>query len=121
LLAEGVRAAGVPAEVVPDAAVAARVAEADKIWLGADTVFSDGTLLNGIGSLALARAAHAAGRPVEIIAESAKIVPHPPPENLALPLEMDRVPGELIAAVVSEDGLVFNRDPAGNGASADRR
>ncbi|HEX5417537.1 MAG TPA: hypothetical protein VFZ25_17890 [Chloroflexota bacterium] len=121
LLAEGVRAAGVPAEVVPDAAVAARVAEADRIWLGADTVFSDGTLLNGIGSLALARAARAAGRPVEIILETAKVVPQPPPENLALPPEMDRVPGDLIAAVVSEDGIVFNRGPAGNDASADRR
>lgn len=106
LLAAGVRAVGVTAEVVPDVAVAARVAEADKIWLGADTVFSDGTLLNGIGSLALARAAHTAGRPVEIIAESAKVVAHRPPENLKLPPEMDRVPGELIAAVITEDGVI---------------
>lgn len=106
LLAAGVRAAGVPAEVVPDAAVPARVAESDKIWLGADTVFSDETLLNGIGSLALARAAHAAGRPVEIIAESAKVVSHPPPENLKLPPEMDRVPGALIAAVITEEGAM---------------
>jgi len=116
-----VRAAGVLAEVVPDLAAAARVAEADKIWLGADTVFWDGTLLNGIGSLALARAAHAAGRPVEIIAESAKVVSHPPPENLTLPPEMDRVPGELIAAVVTEDGVVFNRGPADENMNADRR
>jgi len=106
LLADAVQGAGVPAEVVPDREIPSRVGEAEKIWLGADTVYADGTLLNGIGSLALSRAAGAAGKPVEVIGESAKVVSYPPPPDLTLPPEMDRVPGALIAGVVTENGVI---------------
>src|SRR5207253_10232467 len=60
-------------EVVPDAQIALYAGEVDRVWLGVDSILADGSLLNGTPSLALARAAHAAGITVELIGESAKI------------------------------------------------
>src|SRR5207249_388914 len=74
LLAESLASTGVIADVIADAEAPNRVAEADVLWLGADTVLEDGSILNGAPSLAVAAAARAAGRPVRVICESAKLV-----------------------------------------------
>src|SRR5579883_3043074 len=52
--------ADIPAEVIPDDALAERISEATVVWLGADSIFSDGSVLNGTPSFAVAEAAHRA-------------------------------------------------------------
>ena len=68
-------------------------------------------------SLAVARAAVAAGRPVEILAESAKIAQAEGGEwepeaasrqgrgNADVPVGMDLIPGGLIGAIITEEGV----------------
>jgi PncC family amidohydrolase len=113
-LADALAAAGVAAEVVADVATPARVPEADRIWLGADAVLRDGSVLNGMPSLLLARAAREHDRPVEIICESAKIEPSGGSGALAgavvVPSGMDRIPGELIGTVITETGVARPAD-----------
>ncbi|HLZ06974.1 MAG TPA: nicotinamide-nucleotide amidohydrolase family protein [Chloroflexota bacterium] len=100
-------------DVVPDAEISRYAGDVDRIWLGVDTVLPDGSLLNGTPSLALARAAHAAGKPVELIGESAKIdfpgfdvqsQPTPLPSG---PAGMERVPSDLIDLMIAEDGPIY--------------
>jgi PncC family amidohydrolase len=91
----------VPVVVVPDAEIADRLAQADRVWLGADTLLRDGSVLNGTPSRALADAAFQTHRPVEIIAESAKRDPEaepaaPPPPGF------DRIPAEAITTIITE-------------------
>ena len=112
LLAEAVATAGIAAEVIADAEAPDRVAEADVLWLGADTVLEDGSILNGSPSLAVAAAARAAGRPVQVICESAKLVSEltrlgVPSARVptTAPPGMDRVPAELITSLVTEHGV----------------
>jgi PncC family amidohydrolase len=114
-LAEALAAEGLPVEVIADAAAPGRVAEANCVWLGADSVLRDGSVLNGTPSLAIARAARTARRPVEVIAESAKIDDETNPETVVVPPGMDRVPGELIAAAVTENGVASPPRPLSNG------
>jgi PncC family amidohydrolase len=112
LLAEAVGDAVPDDEVIADDRAPERVRDADRIWLGADTVLPDGSVLNGTPSLAIARAGHAANRPVELVGESAKI--QFPTEETIQPTQdlppgpagMERVPGDYITAMITEDGVV---------------
>jgi PncC family amidohydrolase len=112
-LANAIGDISVSIEVVPDAEIARHIGKVDRVWLGADTILPDGSLLNGTPSLALARAAHASGKPVELIGESAKI-DFPsfggPTEVETLPdgpAGMERVPSELIDVMIAEDGPIY--------------
>jgi PncC family amidohydrolase len=113
-------------EVVPDAQIARYAGDVNRVWLGVDTILPDGSLLNGTPSLALARAAHAAGTPVELIGESAKI-DFPgfdlPSQSTTLPTGpagMERVPSELIDLMIAEDGPIYwPLTPLGNASAAE--
>jgi PncC family amidohydrolase len=112
LVADAVGDAAPKVEVIADDRAPERVHDADRIWLGADTVLPDGSVLNGTPSLAIARAGHAANRPVELIGESAKIqfptgAASPPIHSLPPgPAGMERVPSEYISAMITEEGIV---------------
>lgn len=103
-LASALRPSGVAVEVVPDEAIAARIADATRVWLGADSVFADGSVLNGAPSLKLAVAAKQAGRPVEIVCESAKIDRWSDPGAVVAPPGVDRIPADLIDVVITDAG-----------------
>ncbi|MGH2461904.1 MAG: nicotinamide-nucleotide amidohydrolase family protein [Chloroflexota bacterium] len=103
-LATALRQDGIPVDVVADDVIVQRASEATVVWLGADAVFSDGSILNGTPSLDLAEAAHRAGRPVEIICESAKVDNWTIPERVVAPLGFDRIPAALISTVITERG-----------------
>ena len=115
-----------PVEIVPDTEIASRISDVDRIWLGADTILPDGSLLNGVPSLALAKAANAIRIPVEIIGESAK-VEFPslagPIKNVVVPpgpAGMERVPSELIDVMITEDGPIYwPLTPLGNASPAE--
>jgi PncC family amidohydrolase len=113
LLAKAVDDAVPEVEVIPDDLAPERVREADRVWLGADTVSPDGSLLNGTPSLAIARAGRQAYRPVELIGESAKI--QFPSSHAIAPIRelppgppgMERVPAVFITAMITEDETIL--------------
>jgi PncC family amidohydrolase len=113
LLANAIAGAVPEIEVVPDNRASERVREADRVWLGADTVLPDGSLLNGTPSLAIARAGRQAYLPVELIGESAKI--QFPPSSGSAPIRelppgpagMERVPADYITAMITEDETIL--------------
>jgi PncC family amidohydrolase len=103
-VARALAADGVPLEVVADEDVVRRVAEADRVWIGADAVLSDGSVLNGTPSLLISCAARAVGRPVEVICESAKIDRTGAPGTLGAPPGFDWIPGALIDLIITDQG-----------------
>ncbi len=110
-LADPLATEGIPAEIVVDADVPLRVAEADRVWLGADAILDDGSILNGVPSLALAQVARQRGLPVEVIAESAKLVPPDWKLGDSIPPGLERLPPDLISAVITEASPRFLGPP----------
>ncbi|MFB6160500.1 MAG: translation initiation factor 2, partial [Haloferacaceae archaeon] len=99
--------------------------------VGADAVLPDGAAVNRTGSYPLALAAAAADRPFRVVAARDKVRPDDAapdereevspydgdaPVDAACPL-FERVPGDLVDAVVTEAGVL---DAAGVAAVADR-
>jgi PncC family amidohydrolase len=113
LLANAVAGAVPEIEVIPDDRAPDRVREADRVWLGADTVLPDGSVLNGTPSLPIARAGRQAYLPVELIGESAKI--QFPTSHASAPIRelppgpsgMERVPAEYVTAMITEDETIL--------------
>lgn len=80
-LARELAAAGIRVTLVVDAALPARVREADAVIVGADAVFLDpagsgaGAYVNKIGTGVLQAAARAARKPFYVLADTSKILP----------------------------------------------
>jgi hypothetical protein len=109
--AEELRAAGLPVTLVPDADGTAAVAMSDLVLLGADAIYADGSVVNKVGSLAIARAARAAAVPVIVAAGASKIIPTPVPGRPLPPL-FELVPARLIAAHWTGARVNPGKDPA---------
>ncbi|HEU5348780.1 MAG TPA: hypothetical protein VFU63_09235 [Ktedonobacterales bacterium] len=125
-LARALARSGLPVMVVADTACGIFITEAACVVLGADSLRADGSLVNKVGSYPLALAAREAGNPVYVLCETLKIAA--PDFPLALE-EMDAAevlpgaeagltarnpyfdvtPAALIAAYITEDG-VLERD-----------
>ncbi|KAI4989292.1 hypothetical protein ZWY2020_036609 [Hordeum vulgare] len=71
-LAGELAAAGVPARVLLDSAVAYSMAQVDVVLLGADLVAETGGVVGAVGTYQVALVAHAMGKPVYVAAESNK-------------------------------------------------
>lgn len=123
-MAADLRDAGVPATLVPDAALALAAARAGLALTGADAVLPDGSVVNKVGTHLLALAARAAGVPLYVCTETLKFWPEgagtgaEPPGEEADPAELgppagvngwnplfERVPAHLVTALVTEEGL----------------
>ncbi len=109
--ARWLRRRGVPAGVVPDPEGVARVRDADALLIGADAVFSDGTVWHKVGTRPLAAAAGAAGVPVIVLAGSSKFVPGRAPRRLPGG-RFDATPGSEISLFVTEQGPVSGPRPS---------
>ncbi len=72
-LAEDLREANVDAEAIPDDTAASRIGPSAVGLAGADTVFSDGAVVNKVGTRPLAEACCAAGRAMYVACEAIKI------------------------------------------------
>lgn len=107
-LAEAVAALGLPCELIPDAAMGVRVRGADLVMVGADAVLPSGAFLNKTGTYLLALAAAAAGVPVYVAAETAKVDPR---AALGWPVPVpDRPAAEVLGEWTPPPGLaVWNR------------
>jgi translation initiation factor 2B subunit (eIF-2B alpha/beta/delta family) len=90
---------GLGATQVEDAQAQRAGREADVVLIGADAVWPDGSVVNGVPSRALAAAAHEAGRPVYALAERAKVLARPSdPEEPGFEV----VPADLLTAIIDE-------------------
>jgi eIF-2B alpha/beta/delta-like uncharacterized protein len=116
----------IPVTFIDDAAVGLYIATVSKVMVGADRVCADGKVINGIGTYQLALAAKRAGIPFYVFCETLKFDPRlegddveleekgpsevvgpgklPPEVKIKNPY-FDVTPLELIAGVVTENGL----------------
>jgi translation initiation factor 2B subunit (eIF-2B alpha/beta/delta family) len=105
------RRRGTPATIIPDAAMAAHVARARAVVLGADAVTARG-VINKVGSRLLALAARAERLPCYVVTDTGKFAAPParfpeprlPPDGL-----FERVELDLITRIVTERGLLTPR------------
>jgi len=101
---------GVESRLIKDAEAAKYLPGTDQVLLGADTLFTDGTLINGFPSRELATAAVSCRPVVPVIAllETLKISRPAEPEKL--PDGFQAVPFECLSGVITEKGLHQNLD-----------
>jgi translation initiation factor 2B subunit (eIF-2B alpha/beta/delta family) len=114
---------GLDVTLTTDAALPTELAtrEPDAVLVGADAVLADGSVLNKVGTRAVALAAARAGVPVYVVAATAKVRPDetvhgetadatdlydgPAPVAVANPV-FDRTPADLVTGVVTERGVL---------------
>jgi len=104
------RAGGLNVELIDDDAALAAAGRAQLFLIGADTVFRDGSLVNKVGTAAIARAAKEAGIPVIVASETFKLAPfdpEPPTEDM-----FELVDVSLLDRIVTEEGAVEATDVA---------
>ncbi|HKV84502.1 MAG TPA: hypothetical protein VJN88_08100, partial [Ktedonobacterales bacterium] len=126
-LARSLLADGWDVTLVADAACGLMARAANAVVIGADSVRSDGSVMNKVGSFPLALAARAAGVPFYVVCETLKIAPTelplaleslPPETLLAAPptglivntIAFDVTPADLVTAVITEAGVVANAE-----------
>ena len=121
--AQELATANVPTTLVADALGPSLVRDCDAVLVGADSVLRDGSLVNKIGSYALALAAAAAGKPFHAACETLKIdaahakdslpqqVPQspqelePPVSVGVLNLYFDLTPPDLVTSYITDKGV----------------
>jgi methylthioribose-1-phosphate isomerase len=123
LTAWELEAVGIPHAVIADSAAASLMArgEIDCVVTGADRIAANGDTANKIGTYSLAVLARHHGIPLYVVAPTSTVDPATP-DGAAIPIEerdgaeitarfaarnpaFDVTPAELIAAIVTEDGV----------------
>jgi translation initiation factor 2B subunit (eIF-2B alpha/beta/delta family) len=94
---------GLTVELVADEDAAHAVSTVDRLVLGADTVFRDGSLANKTGTSGIAKAANEAGVPVIIAFETFKLAPFDPGDQDEA--ARDLTPADRIDRYVTEEGI----------------
>lgn len=122
-LARALAEAGAQVTLAADGACATLIADAALVIVGADSVRSDGSVVNKVGTHTLALVARQAGKPFYVLAERLKVTPRSyplvieemePGELLPQPvvgvtarnIYFDVTPAALITGVVMDSGLV---------------
>jgi translation initiation factor 2B subunit (eIF-2B alpha/beta/delta family) len=111
---------GLPARLIADAQAGTFVSKMAAVLVGADTVFADGTVVNKVGTLALALLARERRVPFFVASETLKVAPSRwEPTGETLPLDtspeappavyFDVTPPRLITALITEDGVLGPR------------
>jgi ribose 1,5-bisphosphate isomerase len=99
---------GFRGQLIPDAALAARMRAADLALVGADAILPSGAFLNKTGTFLLALAARHFGVPLYVAAETAKVDPRSVEGHL--PEVGERPPEEVTQGWRPPDGItVWNR------------
>ncbi len=103
--AQRLKPLGISVKVIPDAEIAEHVLKATKILIGADSIFRDGTLVNGTPTLILSSAATSANVPLYTLCPTAKFDPGSS-ENLSLETGFDSISPHLITGIITELGTI---------------
>jgi len=108
MAAEEIRAYGVEVEILADNAIRRHIARAKNVMVGADSVLSDGSLINGTPSYELALVAKENALPFYALYEKSKFNVRSyldqPPE---LEEGFDLIPASLITGIITEEGLLL--------------
>jgi translation initiation factor 2B subunit (eIF-2B alpha/beta/delta family) len=107
--AEELRDSGLVVELVDDADAEQALERASLFLIGADTVFRDGTVVNKIGTCALAEAAAQLGIRTIVACEVIKLAPIDAPERID-DEHFDVTPPEYVDEVVTEEGALASDD-----------
>jgi ribose 1,5-bisphosphate isomerase len=119
---------GIPVTIIIDSAVRYIMKDMDKVFVGADTIASNGALINKIGTSQVALAAHEARVPFTVCAETFKFSPRTiygelvkieerdpteivkpgevPPQVKVFNPVFDATPPEYIDSIVTEIGVI---------------
>jgi len=125
---------GLPITFIDDTAMGLYISRVNKVMVGADRVCADGNIVNGIGTYQLALAAERAGVPFYVLCETLKFDPRlksgqvdleerepsevveagrlPPQVKVKNPY-FDITPLELVAGIVTENGLLTSPEIIG--------
>jgi translation initiation factor 2B subunit (eIF-2B alpha/beta/delta family) len=108
--------AGLPVELVEDAEAPAALDTCSVFLVGADTVFSDGSVYNKIGTRPLAERATELSVPTVVAAEVIKLAPLAAADAPTLEQEaaelFDLTPGPFVDSIVTEEGTFASDDLA---------
>lgn len=103
LFCADLRRAGLPARLILDRCAPEVVSRSDLLIIGADAVFSDGSVVHKVGTRALAAAASHARVPVVVVAGDSKFTGRPAPRR-RLPARFDRTPARLVTEFWTDRG-----------------
>lgn len=135
-VAERLVRAGIDATLTLDAAAAHVVEDVDCVLVGADTVLADGSVINKVGTRTAATAAAHEGVPMYAVAAADKVAPTAEgstlerieseaiyggdaPVSVDCPL-FDRTPADLVAGVITEEGVLDREAIAERAAEHER-
>jgi len=95
---------GISVRVVTDNAIGEHISPVKKVFVGADSILGDGSLINGTPTYELASAAKKAGIPFYSVCESVKldVRSHRP----KLEKGFDLIPPHLITRIITEEGMI---------------
>jgi translation initiation factor 2B subunit (eIF-2B alpha/beta/delta family)/8-oxo-dGTP pyrophosphatase MutT (NUDIX family) len=107
-LAKGLVGIGVPVRLIADSAVGSVISEVDLVLVGADSVFTNGSVVNKIGTKKIAAMAKQEGVPFYVICENSKFSTA---DFLGETVQIadtlfDITPRELVTKIVTESGLM---------------
>jgi len=118
---------GIPVTLIVDSAVRYKMTDVDHVYVGADTIASNGAVINKIGTSQVALCAHEARVPVTVCAETYKFsretafgdlveIEERDPEEIVDPDEFpgvkinnpvfDATPADYVDCVVTEEGVI---------------
>ena len=118
---------GIPVTLIVDSAVRYKMTDVDHVYVGADTIASNGAVINKIGTSQVALCAHEARVPVTVCAETYKFsretafgnlvkIEERSPEEIVDPEEFsgvkisnpvfDATPADYVDCVVTEEGVI---------------
>jgi len=107
LMAKKLEGHGIRVEVFPDSAINVYTKRSKKVFVGADSILFDGSLINGTPTYKIAQASKRLNLPLYVLCETAKFnVLSYLGERPEIEKGFDLVPPELITAIVTEQGVV---------------
>lgn len=97
----------IPVEVIADEDIRLRISKADKALVGADSILTDGSLINGTPTHRLAQAAKGENIPFYTVCETAKFdIPGYIAKGAKPEPGFDKTPPDLITGVITEKGTI---------------
>jgi translation initiation factor 2B subunit (eIF-2B alpha/beta/delta family) len=106
IAAQELESARILVKVIPDDAIKRYISGVNKIFVGADSVFADGSLINGTPTYKLASQAVGENIPLYSVCETIKFKVQGLAQESQLEEGFDRIPPNLITGIITEKGIL---------------